>query len=122
MHVGLLSREQPEPECFGGLVVPLLGHRLRPYPGRYLQLPQCLYQRHDRADDSGLILAFRRAMCPYEQAHVEPGGLDRRKTYRFTNEDTGECFTVEGAELIDKGLTLTIPEKRQSLLLTYKTV
>lgn len=79
-------------------------------------------QYHDRTDNSGLILAFRRAMCPYEQAHVEPGGLDRKKTYRFTNEDTGESFTVSGAELCEKGMILTIPEKRQSLLLTYETV
>jgi hypothetical protein len=61
-------------------------------------------------------------MCPYEQAHVELGGLDRRRTYRFTNEDTKESFTVSGTELLENGLILTISEKRQSLLLTYTTV
>ena len=79
-------------------------------------------QYHARSNGSGLILAFRRAMCPYEQAHVELGGIDRRRTYVFTNEDTGESFTVDGGTLLEKGLTLTIPEKRQSLLLTYKAL
>lgn len=79
-------------------------------------------QYHDRATDSGLILAFRRAMCPYAEAHVEPGGLSANKVYVFTNEDTGETFTVGGESLLKDGLTLTVPEKRQSLLLTYRTV
>ncbi len=82
----------------------------------------CASQYHDRAHDSGLILAFRRAMCPYEQAHVELGGIDRRRKYVFTNQDTGESFTVAGTTLLADGLVLTIPEKRQSLLLTYETV
>lgn len=77
-------------------------------------------QYHARSDGSGLILAFRRALCPYEQAHVELGGIDRRRNYVFTNEDTGESFTVAGTTLLAEGLTLTIPEKRQSLLLTYR--
>ncbi|MBO5510364.1 MAG: alpha-galactosidase, partial [Clostridia bacterium] len=77
-------------------------------------------QYHARSEGSGLILAFRRAMCPYEQAHVELGGIDRRRDYIFTNEDTGESFTVAGTTLLAEGLTLTIPEKRQSLLLTYR--
>jgi hypothetical protein len=61
-------------------------------------------------------------MCPYAQAHVELGGIDQRRDYVFTNEDTGESFTVAGTTLLTEGLTLTIPEKRQSLLLTYETV
>ena len=79
-------------------------------------------QYHDRASDSGLILAFRRAMCPYAQAHVELGGIDPKKAYRFTDEDTGESFSVSGAELAKNGMVLTIAQKRQSLLLTYQMI
>lgn len=79
-------------------------------------------QYHDRASDSGLILAFRRAMCPYAQAHVELGGIDPKKAYRFTDEDTGESFSVSGAELAKNGMVLTVAQKRQSLLLTYQII
>ncbi len=76
-------------------------------------------QYHDPADGTGLVLAFRRACCPYAQAEVSFGGLEAGKTYTLTNADTGENFAATGADLM-AGITLTIPEKRQSLLLTYK--
>lgn len=76
-------------------------------------------QYHKPSDDSGLILAFRRAMCPYDRALVTLGGLDPEKDYCFTDEDTGRSFTESGARLMQDGLMLTILEKRQSLLLTY---
>lgn len=75
-------------------------------------------QYHDTGDDTGLILAFRRAKCPYAQATVTLGGLTPEKVYTLTDRDSGESFTATGAELAE-GLTLTILERRQSLLLTY---
>ncbi len=76
-------------------------------------------QYHAPAENTGLVLAFRRAMCPYDTAEVQLQGLCPDKTYTFTNRDTGEQFEVTGAELMT-GIKLNIPEKRQSLLLTYK--
>lgn len=78
-------------------------------------------QYHDTADDTGLILAFRRAMCPYGQATVRLGGLTPDQVYLFTDRDTGAQFSARGADLA-AGLTLTIPNQRQSLLLTYHPV
>ena len=78
-------------------------------------------QYHDTADDTGLILAFRRAMCPYGQATVRLGGLTPDQIYLFTDRDTGAQFSARGADLA-AGLTLTIPNQRQSLLLTYHPV
>ena len=76
-------------------------------------------QYHDSSDDTGLILAFRRALCPYAQATVQLGGLDPARTYLFTDRDTGAQFSACGADLA-AGITLTIPHRRQSLLLTYR--
>jgi len=79
-------------------------------------------QYHDSADDSGLILAFRRAMSPSDRVQVFPGGLDTAGQYRFVNEDTGEVFRLGGHILLTEGLTLILKEKRSSLLLTYHKI
>ncbi len=76
-------------------------------------------QYHKPDDGSGIILAFRRALCPFDRATVTMGGIEANAAYRFTNEDTGESFTIAGNELLEKGITLVIPEKRQSQLLIY---
>ncbi len=79
----------------------------------------CASQYHDAAKGEGIILAFRRAMCCFEDAKVELGGVDETKTYTFRNRDTGEETVISGAEIAKNGLKLTIPEKRQSLLIEY---
>ncbi len=79
----------------------------------------CASQYHDRDKNEGIILAFRRAMCPFEDAKVELGGIDVTKTYTFKNRDTGEKTVISGAELEANGFKMNIPEKRQSLLLEY---
>ena len=82
----------------------------------------CASQFHDAADGSGIILAFRRAMCPYDSAEVVLGGLEAGKLYEFTNLDSGDVTRYAGEELIRKTMILTIHEKRTSLLLQYRIV
>ncbi|MBQ3126071.1 MAG: alpha-galactosidase, partial [Clostridia bacterium] len=77
-------------------------------------------QYHRPADDSGIILAFRRAMCPYDRASVTLDGIDPLKTYCVTDADNGNTFSAIGEDLLRDGMTLTIPQKRQSLLLSYR--
>ena len=60
-------------------------------------------------------------MCPYGQATVRLGGPTPDQVYLFTDRDTGAQFSARGADLA-AGLTLTIPNQRQSLLLTYHPV
>ncbi len=71
-------------------------------------------------DHSGIILAFRRAMCPNPTAEVTLGGVDVGKTYEFTDIETGITTSIKGSELKKNGMTLTIPNKRQSLLIKYR--
>ncbi len=79
-------------------------------------------QYHKPDDDTGIILSFRRARCPYDRANVTLGGIDESASYEFTNVDTGESFTLDGATLARDGLTLVIPEQRQSQILCYKKI
>ena len=77
-------------------------------------------QFHDPADQSGVILAFRRARCPFSVLHAKPQGFDAEAEYEFTDEDSGRVFTVKGSRLLENGLDLTLNEPRSSLLLRYK--
>jgi alpha-galactosidase len=79
-------------------------------------------QYHDPKEESGIVLAFRRAMCPYDRADVTLGGIDAEKVYEFTDRDTGKVTLCRGDELLSRGMTLVIDEKRKSLLLHYRAV
>ncbi len=76
-------------------------------------------QYHKPDDGTGLILAFRRAMCPSAQIEVNLGGLTAGKSYEMTDRDTGEVF-VRTAEELSAGMTLTISNRRESKLITYR--
>ncbi len=78
------------------------------------------YHKPDTGD--GMILAFRRAMSPSDRIEVTLGGIEAGKNYEFTDRDTGDVFTMTGDELIAKGMTLTIPERRQSKLIVYRAL
>ena len=46
---------------------------------------------------------------------------DKESNYKFTDSDGGE-FTISGSEIIDKGLKLTVTEKRKAKIYLYQTV
>ena len=76
-------------------------------------------QYDEPESNSGIILAFRREECPFASADVKLGGIKADKTYEFINVDTDEKIIASGAELIKNGIKLTIPNKRESLLIKY---
>ena len=69
-----------------------------------------------------MILAFRRAKSPHDRALVVLGGLNRHMDYQFTDADTGETFLLPGLALVTEGMALSIPNRRQSLLLRYQAL
>ena len=79
-------------------------------------------QYHDPSDGSGVVLAFRRAKSPHDRASVVLSGLNRHMDYQFTNADTGETYLLPGLALVTEGMTLSIPNRRQSLLLRYQVL
>lgn len=68
---------------------------------------------------SGIIMAFRREESPFPTAEVFLGGVKRDAIYDFVNEDTQERFSASGAELIEKGMRLELPNKRSCVLIRY---
>ena len=68
----------------------------------------------------GVLQFFRRDKSPYATANFIFNAVKREAEYTFTDADTDACFTMSGEELIQNGLTVTLPEKRSSKLLFYK--
>ena len=106
--------------------------RLRPfYTGNYYPLtgPENLlrsdrwlaYQLSRPQLEDGIVMAFRRKGCAQESILVKLQGLDKNANYELFNEDTGEKIIQNGG-VISKGITLSLTEKRKSLLLSFKKV
>lgn len=78
------------------------------------------WQFHDEAADEGVVVAFRRKKALAERVTVPLGGLKPEKIYEFIHSDTGEKKEYTGAELKEKGLPVTLHEKRSSALFRYR--
>ena len=77
------------------------------------------YQMHRPSDDSGIIVAFRRAASKDKQITVRLSGVNPDKYYTVTNMDTKQSKTYQGKELTDQ-LVLMLEKPHSSLLLKYK--
>lgn len=73
----------------------------------------------DPDTEKGIVIAYRRAMCPCETVHLEVKGFNPEKTYVFTDEDTGKMFRKSGKELLSEGIDITLKEKRSSALIKF---
>ena len=79
------------------------------------------WQFNDTSDDSGIVLAFRRADAAQSAYTVSLRGLKNDTMYDVYNEDNGITVQKSGAELME-GVLLTLPTPRTSVLLRYKPV
>ena len=68
----------------------------------------------------GVVQVFRRANSPVEVTRLKLGGLDPSARYRVTDLDASTPTEVTGRELKEKGLQLSLPQKRSSAILTYQ--
>lgn len=78
----------------------------------------CCFDRPEQGD--GIVLAFRRAQSPFASATFDASWFRPGRAYVFTDADTGEETRLSGDELLAEGLTLAIPGRRQSKLLSYR--
>ena len=76
------------------------------------------YQLHRPSDQTGYIVAFRRAQCPDEKYVVQLQGVAPDKTYSLKAVGTDWKYTATGDEL-RRGLTLQSAQPRSSLLIFY---
>lgn len=79
------------------------------------------YQLNRPENGDGIILAFRRKNCPERSITVKLNGLNKNADYELFNEDSGQRVNIKGEELI-KGIELSNPEKKSSLLFVYKQI
>ena len=78
------------------------------------------WQYHKKADDSGIVLLFRRGKSPYPAAEYSLSFVDENAAYEFTDADANQTFTLSGKELKHGGLRVELSEKRSSKLLRYR--
>lgn len=81
----------------------------------------CAAQFNRPENGDGLLEVFCREDSPYDSAVFKLRGLDEGKDYLFEDADGGE-FAVSGKELLQKGLKITLTEKRKAKIYFYKCV
>ncbi|HOX58401.1 MAG TPA: alpha-galactosidase [Candidatus Paceibacterota bacterium] len=98
--------------CFLGDYYPLSGY------SKALDIWMA-WQFH-RADlGEGLVQAFRRDHSVYESARFKLRGLQPDARYRIVNLDSPDTKEMSGAELLEKGLPVSIAARPGSAILTY---
>ena len=78
------------------------------------------FDRPSKGD--GIVQVFRREQSPYERASFDLFAIDEEADYVFTDADDDLEFVVKGVELVEKGFTINIEEKRTSKLYFYKKI
>ncbi len=68
----------------------------------------------------GMIQAFRRPDSPFETARFKLRGLDAKATYAVKDLDEAAEVTMTGAELMDKGVPVTIKQRPGAALVAYR--
>ncbi len=103
--------------------------RIRPYfYGDYYPLTPCsaspevwaAYSMHQPDVNEGFVMAFRREDSPFDHASFRLKGLDVEMTYEFEDADTQSTWKEAGRDLVEKGLSVTIEDVRQSRLIYYR--
>jgi alpha-galactosidase len=70
-------------------------------------------------NNQGVVQAFRRPDCPYESARLRLCGLDAAAKYELLNADQETSTTMNGRELMETGLLLTLKDRPSAALITY---
>ena len=73
-----------------------------------------IFQYHNPKESCGIVMAFRREDSPFSTASISLGGFDNETTLTLENLNTGEAF--QGGTT----LSITLPEKRSSVIFEYK--
>jgi alpha-galactosidase len=71
---------------------------------------------------TGTIMAFRRAKCEAGTSRFKLSALDRKAEYEVRDLDSIKPVRLMGAELMDRGIPVTVKAKPGAALLVYKKV
>lgn len=70
----------------------------------------------------GMIQAFRRPRSSVVSMQFKLRGLKSKARYLLTDFDSAEPRVVSGSELINDGLIVTLPKRRQAALIKYRRI
>lgn len=79
----------------------------------------CAFELYDPEEKRGAVLSFRRDDCPFDTASYSLKGLDAQTVYEVEDMDTGVKYKKKGAELADRGLSVSIGQTRGSSLVLF---
>jgi alpha-galactosidase len=68
----------------------------------------------------GMVQVFRRPESPFEAARFKLRGLDAKASYVVKNADDPAQTTISGAELIERGLPVTVKQCPGAALVSYR--
>ncbi|MGA2115803.1 MAG: alpha-galactosidase [Bryobacteraceae bacterium] len=68
----------------------------------------------------GMVQAFRRPDSPFEEARFPLRGLDGKASYVVKDMDGAAEITMSGAELMERGLPVTVKERPGAAVVTYR--
>ena len=74
-----------------------------------------IWQYHDYEKDEGMVMAFRRSNSPFESVEIALKGLSENKEYTY------ESLDAAAFESNNQNLKITLPEKRSSTIILYKS-
>lgn len=77
-----------------------------------------VFQFQKPEEGKGVIIAFRREMCPDNFITVKLRDLDKNKTYELKDKDTGEIWIKKGSELM-KGFKIMRETPRTTALINF---
>jgi alpha-galactosidase len=77
------------------------------------------WQFHRPGQGEGVVQAFRRPDSPFESARFRLQGLDPAVRYRIVDMDSKRESEFSGRELLEAGLSVSIPVAPGALILTY---
>jgi alpha-galactosidase len=80
------------------------------------------WQFHRSQQGDGMVQAFRRDRSDDSMRPLRLRGLDPAAMYEISNVDQGTPRTVSGAELMQQGLQIEIPEKPGAAVIFYRKV
>ena len=78
------------------------------------------WQFHDPDTNEGTVQAFRRGECNEPSTALKLCGLDPDAQYEFTQFDVAGTTTLNGRDLMNTGLVVSLPERPGAAVFTYK--
>jgi alpha-galactosidase len=78
------------------------------------------WQFHSPEKGTGMVQAFRHAASVFVQGVIPLQGLETAARYELKDLETGQTRMATGADLLQKGLPITIQEQPGSVLVAYR--